>query len=60
MAAKIVAAMRRSKVRPGELADRIGVTPQYVSYLRSGKRRPSLEMLGKIAKELGVEMGELL
>ena len=43
-----------------ELAARINVSRSYISYLESGRRYPSIEMLIALAKALEVKPGELL
>jgi transcriptional regulator with XRE-family HTH domain len=43
------------------LAEQVGVTDAYITMLESGKRKnPSLEILKKLAKALGVPVTELL
>ena len=43
------------------LAEQVGVTDAYITMLESGKRKnPSLDILKKIAKALGVPVAELL
>ena len=39
-----------------QLADRIGVSPSHLSLIESGKRDPSLKLLGEIAGSLDVPM----
>ena len=39
-----------------QLADRIGVSPSHLSLIESGKRNPSLKLLGEIAGSLDVPM----
>ena len=39
-----------------ELGEKLGVTPQHVSMLESGKKFPSLAMLFKVADALGVNL----
>ena len=39
-----------------ELGEKLGVAPQHVSMLESGKKFPSLEMLFKVADALGVSL----
>lgn len=43
-----------------ELADRAGVNMQTVSNLETGRHAPELPTLTKIARALGVGLGELL
>ena len=44
-----------------ELAKRAKITDEYVSMLESGaKRNPSFEVLKRLAKALGISVGELL
>lgn len=43
-----------------ELADRIGVTSAYVSYLEKGHRSLSAELLATIATALGCKMVDLI
>jgi transcriptional regulator with XRE-family HTH domain len=42
-----------------ELADALGVTPTYISYLLTNKRTPSYELLQEIARKLGVNIERL-
>jgi transcriptional regulator with XRE-family HTH domain len=55
---------RLRKVQGEELiafAERIGVTPGYVSHLENNRRKPSPSVFGRICNALGVEDGaELL
>jgi transcriptional regulator with XRE-family HTH domain len=39
-----------------ELADRIKLAPSYISRIEAGERKPTIETLEKIAKELKVPM----
>lgn len=43
-----------------ELADRIGVTSAYVSFLEKGHRNLSVELLATIATALGCKMVDLI
>ena len=43
-----------------EVAERIDVARSYVSYLESGQRYPSLEMLIAVAQALEVRPGDML
>lgn len=42
------------------LADRLNVSPSYVSMLESGKRYPSIEMLIRVARALEARPGDML
>lgn len=43
------------------LAERVGVTPAYITMLERGARKnPTVDTLKRIAKALGVSVGELL
>jgi transcriptional regulator with XRE-family HTH domain len=42
------------------LAAKIGVDRSYMGFLERGERNPSLEVILKIAKVLGVDSGDLL
>ena len=48
------------KLSQEELSFRAGVDRSYVSQLETGVYSASVTMLGKLAKALGVEVGELL
>jgi transcriptional regulator with XRE-family HTH domain len=49
------------QVSQRDLAEKVGVTQAYVAQLESGrKKNPSLEVLNRLAKALGVPVGELL
>ncbi|BCU75836.1 helix-turn-helix transcriptional regulator [Luteolibacter sp. LG18] len=43
-----------------ELAAKAGLAVSFVSYLESGKRRPTVESLAKLAWVLGTTPGEML
>jgi len=51
----MIAGMRQS-----ELADTVGVRPQTVWRIESGRQRPSLEVARRIARALGVSLDQLL
>lgn len=42
------------------LAHKVKITKSYVSNLENGERRPSLDVLGRLATALGVEPATLL
>lgn len=43
-----------------ELAQRLGVKPSHVAYLESGRRRPSLSLVGRLSVSLGLPSERLL
>ena len=47
------------KMTQEELANKVGVTPKYIQYVEAARRIPSLKILYKIAKGLGVKVKEL-
>jgi transcriptional regulator with XRE-family HTH domain len=57
-------AIRRGREAAGlsvaALAGRLGVRPQAVYQLEADERRPSLDSLRHLARELGLDAGELL
>jgi putative transcriptional regulator len=53
--------LARRKMRSNELAERIGITPQNLSVLKSGRARAvRFETLEKICKTLDCQPGDLL
>jgi|ERR1019366_959843 transcriptional regulator with XRE-family HTH domain len=48
------------KIRQRDLAERIKVSPNYLSMLEAGRRTPSLDVLRLLAKELDVPAGLFL
>ncbi|MCK6592035.1 MAG: helix-turn-helix transcriptional regulator [Polyangiaceae bacterium] len=42
-----------------ELAERAGLTPNYIGTIENGKRDPSLSTIASLAKGLGIAPGEL-
>lgn len=51
----------RGEMTQVELAKKAGVTQTYIAKLEAGdKKNPSLEVLKKLARALGVPLGELL
>ena len=42
-----------------QLANAIGVTERYIAFIEQGKRTPSLEMAGKIAKILNSSVDKI-
>ena len=43
-----------------QLAKLIGVTQQYIQLIESGKRKPTIELVKKIASALGVTVSDLV
>ncbi len=43
-----------------ELGKQIGVQASHIAYIETGKRRPSLSLVGRIADALGLDRRELL
>jgi transcriptional regulator with XRE-family HTH domain len=50
----------KRKLSQEELAERAGITSQYLSRLENGRHDPSLSVLVKLANALGVKVGKLL
>ena len=58
---KFIAELRKEKnMTQQELADRLGITDRAVSNWENGRRLPDLSMITILAKELNVEVSELL
>jgi len=61
---QVVAALKEERIRQGlshqQLADKAGVTRPAISFMESGKRRPSLLMCLNISKALKVDLGEII
>ena len=43
-----------------QLAERSGLTPNYIGTVENGRRDPSLSTIGALARGLGVPTGELI
>ena len=57
---KTIQKLRKMKgLTQEEFAEKIGTGRTYVGYIEQGVKRPSLEMLDKIAKGLGVKIKDL-
>lgn len=57
---KIKQARKKAGLTQKELSAALGVTESFISQYESGKRRPKLTTLGKIAKALGTTVYEMI
>jgi len=61
LAGKKLKALRNQAGRTQEdLAEAAGITPAFLSYLENGRKKGSLVTYAKLAKALGVELGQVL
>lgn len=62
--AKLGPNIQRLRLRKGytqkQLAYKLGITRVYMGYIEQGRENPSLSLMVKIAKELGVKMNDLV
>ena len=49
---------KKKRITQAELAEKVGVTTVYITYIETGKYFPSLKRLIKIAKVLRVKVGD--
>jgi transcriptional regulator with XRE-family HTH domain len=49
----------RGSLSQRELADAVGVSPAYISRIERGERVPSLQLVERVARALGVDVGWL-
>lgn len=56
----ILVGLERRGINQKELAERTGVSGCYISQIISGKRDPSVKILGKISNALDCSLAELL
>lgn len=56
---RIARQRRAAGLTQAELAEKVGVQPETISRLETGKRRVSLEMLALISESLSLELHEL-
>lgn len=56
----ILAGLERRGINQKELAERTGVSGCYISQIISGKREPSVRILGKLSEALDCTLAELL
>ncbi len=53
--------VRQSKdITQEALAEKIGVSQTWIAYIETGRNKPNLKMLEKIARALGVKVNELI
>ncbi len=56
--------LRKARIKRGltqvELGERVGVSRVTISYLETGRRRPSMDLLQRLAKALKVKVGDLV
>ena len=53
--------IRQSKnITQEKLAEKIGTSQTWIAYIETGRNRPNLKMLEKIAKVLGVKVKDLI
>jgi len=57
---ELKSARERAALTQEELAFRAGVHRTYISLLERGKKSPTLEVLQRISKALGVRMSDLV
>lgn len=50
---------KRMKITQEQLAEKIGISTTYMGYIEQGRYAPSLEVLQKIVKALGVKMKDI-
>lgn len=52
--------LEEKELSQAELADEVGVTPTYMSYILRGLRTPAVDVAKRIAERLGVTLDELV
>ena len=57
---RIKAIRLRKQLSQGDIARTLGVHPAYISQIERGERNPTLRNIEKIAKAMGVSVGELM
>ena len=57
---RIIKRRQTLKITQQQLANALGITPQHISAIEQDKGSPSLDLLPKLAKELGVSVDYLL
>jgi len=56
---KIKTLRNQRKLTQEELSEIVGVSANYIGYIEQNKRIPSIKTADKIARALGVKLGEL-
>ncbi|MCD6090057.1 MAG: helix-turn-helix transcriptional regulator [Bacteroidales bacterium] len=56
IALKVLRTLRKEKVSQKSLAERIGVSPQYVNKIVKGKENLTLETISKLEKALAINL----
>ena len=57
---RLLAQRNRKNLSGGQVATYLGITPTHVSNMEKGKRRPSLELLARLARYFGCSTDYLL
>ncbi|MGW0162264.1 helix-turn-helix domain-containing protein [Mycobacterium sp. NPDC003323] len=57
---RLRATRRANGERLVDVAERAGVSPQYLSEMERGRKEPSSEMIAAVCGALGIELGRLL
>lgn len=58
---KYIQKIRQSKdITQEALAEKIGVSQTWIAYIETGRNKPNIKMLEKIAKVLGVKVKDLI
>lgn len=59
--ARYLQKVRQSKnITQEALAEKIGASQTWIAYIETGRNKPNLKMLEKIAKALGVKVKDLI
>lgn len=57
---KLKKILEEKKITQAELAEKVGISQAYASYLLNGFKQPSVELLKRIADFLNVSLDELV
>lgn len=52
--------VRRTMIKKREIAEKIGVSPSYITKITTGKSKSSIEVALKIADAIGLDLSELI